>query len=64
MKRKHTGVKKFEPAEEFIIAVYERARLDVVNGRGSIRRKAEWFLRAEGFDPEKIRQAWKDKEKP
>lgn len=55
---KTTASEFIEPEIELILAVYRRARLDAVYGTGSTRRQADWFLLAEGFNPDAIRAAW------
>lgn len=50
-----------EPAERLLIAVFRQARLDLFSKSGTVRRTAERFLAAYGYDIEGIRAAWAGK---
>jgi hypothetical protein len=50
-----------EPEIDLILAIYRQARRDIVGGRGRVRQEAELFLRAEGFDVERIKRLWLEK---
>lgn len=57
-KRTEPGLFTSDPEIELILAVYRRARLDLIYARGKWQRDAEVFLRNEGFNLEAVRAAW------
>lgn len=47
-----------DPAERLIIAVFSRARIDLMSRSQVLRYQAELFLASQGFDVEEIRACW------
>lgn len=49
-----------EPEDQLILAVFIRARLDLLYGSQRLRLDAAAFFRREGIDPESVQLAWAD----
>lgn len=49
---------RLEPEERLIIAVFNRARIDLFARSQPLRYQAELFLASQGFDVEQIRACW------
>lgn len=47
-----------DPSERLIIAVFSRARVDLLSRSQVLRYQAELFLISQGFDVEEIRACW------